>query len=624
MPPTRASRQIDWPGYLGALFLVALTLLAMGRVVSNQFTWWDDQKTIHHHPDLSPPTGASIAKAWSKTEYGLYAPLTSSYWIALARFAEMPAPDADGIHLSARVFHAGSLALHIGTVLVVFSILRLLASRAWPAVAGAALFAVHPIQVESVAWASGAKDLLAGLLGACALYQYLLFARISCNEKPEARKQWVYYFSGMALLILAMLAKPSAMVIPALALVLDRAMVGRTWKQSLSSTAGWALAALPLIIVARIVQTADGVAITTFWQRPFIAGEALAFYLWKLLWPTALTPDYGHRPAVVMQIAGGVWLYTAWLIPALVAAILWKLKTRDNENSHAWGRAAAGVFLFAVFPMLGFAPFMFQYMSTVADHYLYLAMLGPALAVTGVGVCFAQIRERANRANAQTHATNCTTPSQDRRWAQVSRGAQGAFILILGMLAVRSANQMTHWQNEQTLWTHTLAVSPESFVAPNNLAASAGRTAIRLAREATDARERGDLSRARALLAQRETTLRQAGQWLDRSLQINPDYLAARMNAVANAMRLGDWASAAEHVEGLLAANQRVPAYQRDNLTTFHDTAGHLWMKLKRYDRAAAHFEEFVRQAPNHAEARQNLQEARSRMAEASTGENDE
>lgn len=286
---------------------------------------------------------------------------------------------------------------------------------------------------------------------------------------------------------------------------------------------------------------------------------------------------------------------------------------RSGEQTKAWGRAMSGVFVLAVLPMLGLAPFMFQYMSTVADHYLYLAMLGPAIGVTGVGVWMGRV---SRASEAQTCIAEVRTPLR----FGVSRAAQGAFIVVLGMLAVRSSEQMKAWRNDETIWAHTLAVSPDSFVAPNNLAASAGRSAVRLAWEATEAREKGDLAAAREMMAQRERVLRQAGQWLDQSLRINPDYLAARMNAVSNAMRLGDWESAAEHVEGLLAANRRVPVYQRDNLTTFHDTAGHLWMKLKRYDRAAAHFEEFVRQAPDHLEARRNLQEARARMAEASTG----
>jgi len=540
------------------------------------------------------------------------------------------------------VYHTASLVLHLATVLVVFSILRLLAGRVGPAVAGAALFAVHPIQVEAVAWASGAKDLLAGLLGACALYQYLLYA-----QAGAAGKRRMYYFSGMAILILAMLAKPSAMVVPAVALVLDRAMLGRSWSAVLRGSIGWALAVLPLVIVARLAQTAEGVAGVAMWQRPFIAGEALAFYLWKLIWPVGMTPDYGHRPAVVMPMGNGVWVYVAWMIPAAVGLLLWKFKLNrevgntelakpqatgdadargtvgmglDGGRSVMWGGAAGGAFLFAVLPMLGFAPFMFQYMSTVADHYLYFAMIGPALGITGLGVWMTR---RSRELKAQTCITEVSTPLErgEKRWRRLSRGMEGAFVLVLGLLAMKSAEQIGIWRNEETVWAHSLKVSPNSFVAPNNLAASAGRNAVRLAREAIDAKERGEMARARELMAQREASLRQAVGWLETSIRINPDFLAARINAVSNSMRLGDWERAAEHVEGLLAANQRVPAYQRDNFTTFHDTAGHLWMRLGRYDRAAEHFAEFVRRVPDHLEARRNLQAARSRMAEASLEE---
>src|SRR5206468_2474394 len=99
---------------------------------------------------------------------GLYAPVTYSYWGAVAYLAERKGTDRVGIHLDARVFHAGSLILHLASVLVIFSILRLLCGHLGAALAGAMLFAVHPLQVETVAWASGAKDVLCGLLSLCA------------------------------------------------------------------------------------------------------------------------------------------------------------------------------------------------------------------------------------------------------------------------------------------------------------------------------------------------------------------------------------------------------------------------------------------------------------------------
>jgi hypothetical protein len=171
-----AGRERDWRGVVAVLLLAGVTLAVFGRVIGHEFAWWDDQMTIHHNPRYNPVSADKVREVWVKPVDGLYAPVTYTYWGALARVAEMPAADEVGIHLDARVYHAGSLVLHLASVLVVFSLLRLLSRNVWAATGGAMLFAVHPVQVESVAWASGAKDLLCGLLGVCSVYRYVLFA----------------------------------------------------------------------------------------------------------------------------------------------------------------------------------------------------------------------------------------------------------------------------------------------------------------------------------------------------------------------------------------------------------------------------------------------------------------
>ncbi|HYE20515.1 MAG TPA: hypothetical protein VEA69_18855 [Tepidisphaeraceae bacterium] len=601
-------RKQDWPGACAALLLVGLTVLAMGRSVGNDFTWWDDAKTIHHNPALVSPDAAlrgSYADVWTKPEFGLYAPLTSSYWRALARLAERPVADAQGIHHDARVFHAGSLALHTAAVLVVFAILRLLTTRVWAAAAGAAVFAAHPLQVEAVAWASGAKDVLAGLLGACALYLYLLAAR------GAGTRAKVHYFAAVGVLVLAMLAKPSAMVVPAIALALDRWVLGRDWRTALRATAGLALAVLPLMVVARLAQTATGVADVAVWQRPLIAGDALAFYLWKLIWPVDLAPDYGRRPAVVLQMWNGVWPYVAWLLPATVALIAWRMRrapaSADQNARPAIAWAAVVVFVLGAAPVLGLVPFMFQYMSTVADHYLYVSMIGPAIAVAAAAA-WAADKSRA----ARPAAAKASSAVREGPWA-----VRGAFGLLIAAWATLSADQCAVWRDDVALWRHTMAVSPDSFVAPNNLAANLGREGSRLEWAAVDAAARGDAAEADRLRARRRDLTDRATALLEQSIAIHATYLPARQNAAANYARLGQWDRAAAHLEGLLAANQRAPAYMRENFTTFHNAAGHLWARAGRYDKAAAHFEEFLARVPGDAATQSALSEARSRIAEA-------
>src|SRR6267378_78163 len=139
------------------LLLAILTLIVFGRIATNDFTYWDDAGTIHHNARLNPPTAQKVLWYWGHSELGLYIPVTYSVWGVLAAAARLDAPDEFDISLNPWLFHAASLIVHVGSVLLVFRILRRLIGRDGPSFAGALLFAIHPLQTETVAWASGLK-----------------------------------------------------------------------------------------------------------------------------------------------------------------------------------------------------------------------------------------------------------------------------------------------------------------------------------------------------------------------------------------------------------------------------------------------------------------------------------
>jgi len=571
------NRPREWHAAVAVLLLAVAVVAVYERVVTHAFLWWDDKLTLHHNPRFNPPSGQKILETWKMPVDGLYAPITYSYWGALAYAAEMNQTDSDGIHLSARVYHGGSLALHLASVLVVFSILWLLSRNLWAACLGAMLFAIHPLQVETVAWASGAKDLLCGLLGLCAIYLYILFA----NEQRTG-KRWFYYTVGAMVLILAMLAKTSAMVAPAIVAVLDLGVLRRGWRNVLSAAGGWALIILPLVVIARIVQTFYGIPPVVLWKRPLIAADSVVFYVSKLLWPAAMAPDYGRRPAIVMNLWGGAWLYLVGAIALAVGVWLWRGRIRRH-----WVLAGAAIFVVGLGPVLGLTPFMFQYASSVADHYLYLSMLGPAILATWAIVRFGG------------------------KWAIPAGGA------IAVALAARSINQLAYWQNDRTLWVHTLEACPDSFNAPNNLAASLGRESDLLGYLAIEAKEAGRPQDAERLSARRRQIWEAAAPLLERAIALDPDYLPARHNAYINYQRLGRIDKAVEHLEALLAANDRRPPAVKLDFTTYHDAAGLLYLRLNHYDKAAEHFEKLLAASPDNAPAKKGLAEAREKMREA-------
>ena len=159
------------------------TLLALGLVVfaavaclapigRNDFVRWDDDQTIRLNPALNPPTMESLAHAWTREHMNLWVPVTYTVWMGLAWLSRVIGSDAYA-PLNPAVFHAASLAVHALTSAVVFLLLRRLRAGDVAAAIGAALFAAHPVQVEPVAWASGFKDVLCGLLTWVAVWQYV-------------------------------------------------------------------------------------------------------------------------------------------------------------------------------------------------------------------------------------------------------------------------------------------------------------------------------------------------------------------------------------------------------------------------------------------------------------------
>jgi len=572
-----------WQSGLAVVVLLLSTVIVYGRVCRHEFAGWDDPATIHHNPLFDPPTREKIAHTWVEPFKGLYTPVTQSYLGTLAFLAETKDIDREGIHLDARVFHTGSLVLHVLSVLLVFAILNLLSGHVGAALGGGLLFALHPLQVESVAWASGAKDMLCGLLSLCAVYQYLLFAR-----REGDRRRWGHYAIGAVAMLLAMLSKPSAMVVPAVVVALDLFVIGRPWRRVAVAAGGWCLVVAPLAIVARLVQNADIVPDVAVWRRPFVAADALTFYLWKLIWPVTLCLDYARRPAVALRIWGGVWPVVSVLIVAGLGYWAWR-----GRGRRPWVVAAMAVFVAGVAPMLGLTPFMYQYTSTVADHYVYLSMLGPAMVGTWL-------------------LTRYGRPAV----------AWGVAIVAV-LLGVRSNLQLAYWHDDHAAWAHAAAVSPDSFVAPSNLGTSLAREAAILNDRADEAREAGRAAEADALLVRRRALIARAADLQDRAIAINPDFVNAYRQGFNFRLRLGQERRAAELLEKLLAVNDAKPASVRTDFTSYRETAGILWAKLGEYQKAATQFEKYVSAVPANADARQALAEVRAKLAEARTGDDE-
>ncbi|HEY1686781.1 MAG TPA: hypothetical protein VGG19_18615, partial [Tepidisphaeraceae bacterium] len=401
------------------IFTLLVTFLIFGSVCTFGFVRYDDPENIYANPALNPPKWTEILRTWSEPYEAMYIPVTYTAWGGIAQIAWT------NNGMDARWFHLANLLLHALAAVLVYAILREMKFADLAATLGALVFAIHPVQVEAVAWATGLKDVLSGCLGLAALWFYFLARR---------KGLWIY-FVGTILFALALLAKPGAAVVPAIALVVDWWLLRISWQRSLGWLGPWVGMALIVLLVARGVQ--PSVVHVPATQRIGIAGDALAFYLGHVAMPWNLAIDYGRSPQWLVQ-QPIIWVN--WLIPVVVGMVCWRF-----SRKAAW--IALGVFVVAVLPVLGFSTFDFQQHSTVADRYLYLAMLGVAmLAAMAV-----------------------------RRWPR------NGTIVVCGLLVLYGYKTIRHewaWGDSQRLFAQTLAVNPDSDIANNGIGVMLGNEAM--------------------------------------------------------------------------------------------------------------------------------------------------
>lgn len=329
--------------------------------------------------------------------------------------------------------HLVNLLLHVGVVLMVWRVLVRLAIPG--AYLAAALFALHPVQVESVAWISETKNTLSAIFALATVLAYLRFDR-------ERDRRW---YAVAALCFLAgLLSKSVIATIPAALLVIF------WWQRGRLDLRRDVAPLLPFFLVAVISGLAT--ARYEYWvigargadfdlsllQRALLAGRVVWFYLAALAWPAHLAFFYPRWTIDPGQL-------TAWIYPVLllaVLAVLWRIRT--------WSRAPLALALYFVgtlFPVLGFLNvFPFRY-SFVADHFQYLASLGPIVMVTAAGT------------------------QLFRRWHRQARlllpAAGGALVLGCALLSWRQSH--LYGEDDVHLYQETLRRNPAAWVAELNL-----------------------------------------------------------------------------------------------------------------------------------------------------------
>lgn len=409
-----------------AAFLPVCALTSPRRF---EFTAWDDDANVAANRELF----GDIEQFWARPYRNMYIPLSYTAWALLARVAG----DEPG-QLNPGVFHIANVMLHAAGAVMVLLILLRCGLRPWAAAAGAGVWAVHPLQLEPVVWITGFRDVLSGTL---------VLGALACAAEGEVKKQreketigvgvgwWIW---GTVLFAAALLAKPSAMVGPVLAAIVLVGVMGRPWQRVMAWLAVWLMLAVATAVLAQRVQPATIVASVPGWARPLVAADAVGFYLKKIVWPVGMIIDHGRSPAWLLN--QGPWAWSG-IMAAVVAGGAWAMRRR--WPGAWWGMA---ILLAALLPVLGLVRFDFQRHSTVADRYMYLAMLGVALLVGDL----------ANRA---------ILPGQGRSIVL----AASLYIAVVGTLIGLTWRQMDQWHDSRSLFESAVRVNPTSLAGNNGL-----------------------------------------------------------------------------------------------------------------------------------------------------------
>jgi tetratricopeptide (TPR) repeat protein len=542
-------------GWLKGVLLLAAVILVYQPVWHGKPIWDDDAH-------LTPPglrSAQGLARIW--IEPGAtqqYYPLVHSlFWVEHKLWGNATL----GYHLINILLHALSALL----------LWRFLQGLQVPgAYLAAALFALHPVGVESVAWISEIKNTLSGAFYLGAALVYLRFDRT---------RNWKFYFVALGLFLLGLMSKTVVATLPAALLVVFWWQRGRlSWRQDV-------LPLIPFFVVGmgaglftawmewKFVGARGSQYDFTFVERVLIAGRAIWFYLGKLVWPVDLSFIYPRWQ--VSQTAW--WQYLFPFATILVSAGLWLLSRRNRGPLAAWL-----FFVGTLFPALGFLNvYPFRY-SFVADHFQYLASIGPiTLAAAGIVLFFGSLISR----RPYLQPVVCAT-----------------LLLVLG---ISSWCQSRMYTDMETLWQTTLARNPNAFLACNNfgnILASQGKTAEAITQFHRAIEIKPDYEEAYYNLANalvRQGKLDEAIDQYKKALEINPDFVAAHNNLGTALLNKGQLEQASEHYRKALDQD---PA----NAET-HNNLGYLLTKQGRTTEAIEEYRKAIELNPDRAEFYSNL-----------------
>ncbi len=425
------------------LLLVAATLAFYNPIVHNHFIDFDDSPYIlQNSPVQSGLTWSAVKWSFTTFHAGFWHPLT---WLSHALDCQLFGLNPVGHHYT-------NLLLHAANAVLLFLLLRQATGSTWRSLAVAALFALHPLNVESVAWSAERKNVLSTLFFFLALHAYDRYARTG--------RHYLYLLVAV-FFALGLMAKPQVVTLPFVLLLWDY------WPLQRMGSGGGPIPAptqrsfsflvwekMPLFVLAaadsvvtvmaqragNAVRTVTEVSASARFENIFVS---YVRYMGKAFWPSRLAPLYPH-PGNSLP-AWQVGAAAALLLLLSVLVLRWRHR-RYLFVGWFW-------FLGTLVPMIGIITVGEQAM---ADRFAYIPLVGLSVAVVWTLDAWA------------SNAWTLGAVASERRIPNVWRG--GAAVLVVFILGCLTYRQLGYWRDDETLWRYTLSVTERNYMAHDNLA----------------------------------------------------------------------------------------------------------------------------------------------------------
>lgn len=537
-----------------ALFVGTLLLYAPAR--THEYVSYDDHAFVNPAMVQRGLSAESIRWAMTAIQAANWSPVTSlSHITDVTLFGTGPAGP-----------HVMNVLIHCANAVLLFLALLSLTGRRWPSWIVAALFAVHPMHVESVAWIAERKDLLSSFFFFLTLLAYARFVRIGGGAA---------YALALLVYALGLMSKPMIVTLPCVLLLLDLWPLKRDvrWGRLIAEKVPFLLMSIAIsVITYRVQRTSGAMSIDVFPLGLRIENAVYAYgrYLWKTIWPTNLAvfyPYFGLLPRTQIPIAGVLASLAVLILLTVLSLLLWK-SNRAALVGWFW-------FLGMLVPVIGLVQVGSQ---SMADRYSYLPHVGLFIAVIWAGDAIV------------------------RRWHCPARAVGAATACVIVALAFRTSGQLATWKSTETLFTHALAVTSHNHVAHNNLAMLYMQDGSRHGdvREHLDAAIAINPAKAepyhnRGLLLMDEGRPGEAKVWFERAIELDPQY------AVAYAS-LGSALLAEKNLDRAIEQYRKAIALRPDLFVAHYN----LGLAISQRDGDAAALSEFERAvalSPDHAEA---------------------